>query len=258
MQKLDEDWLFAMGYPVSEPYWATFTVGGVERPLLVQLFERRALTYNPANKSEWQIEMGNIGQHYYTWRYGEAPVTPATPTQANTNMPPPTPVATTPAPTIEPGKTPTPGTATASPIPTPTPTTVAGPANSEHEEQNLFNLINQYRRQNNLAELHLDEQLKQAAKWHTTDMVTFNYFGHVDSKGRDYPKRLADFGYAGEPVNESIAGGGLSQETFNIWKRSPGYNSIMLNPDYKAIGLSYAYKAGTAYLHYWSTTFGGK
>jgi hypothetical protein len=64
------DWLFAMGYPISEPYWARCTVGGEEKDVLVQLFERRVLTYTPSNPANWQVEMGNVGQHYYTWRYG--------------------------------------------------------------------------------------------------------------------------------------------------------------------------------------------
>jgi hypothetical protein len=71
------DWLFAMGYPISEPYWARCTVGGQEKDVLIQLFERRVLTYTPANPVSWQVEMGNVGQHYYNWRYGaEVPPPP--------------------------------------------------------------------------------------------------------------------------------------------------------------------------------------
>jgi len=38
--------------------------------LSVQVFERRVLTYTASNDSAFQVEMGNIGQHYYQWRYG--------------------------------------------------------------------------------------------------------------------------------------------------------------------------------------------
>ena len=31
------------------------------------------LTYTPDNPSGWQIEMGNVGQHYYQWLYGSIP-----------------------------------------------------------------------------------------------------------------------------------------------------------------------------------------
>ncbi|MBA3470797.1 MAG: hypothetical protein H0T53_14260 [Herpetosiphonaceae bacterium] len=63
------DWVFALGYPISEPYWAKVRVGGVEQDVLVQAFERRVLTYTPSNPAEWQVEMGNVGQHYEQWRY---------------------------------------------------------------------------------------------------------------------------------------------------------------------------------------------
>ncbi len=65
------DWVFTLGYPISEAYWARIRVGGVERDVLVQAFQRRVLTYSPDNPSGWQVEMGNVGRHYYFWRYGE-------------------------------------------------------------------------------------------------------------------------------------------------------------------------------------------
>jgi hypothetical protein len=65
------DWLFTLGYPVSEPYWTRVRVGGVERDVMVQVFQRRVLTYIPDNPVGWRVEMGNVGRHYYRWRYGE-------------------------------------------------------------------------------------------------------------------------------------------------------------------------------------------
>jgi Tol biopolymer transport system component len=46
----------------------------VEKDVLVQLFERRVLTYTPSNPAGFQVEMGNVGQHYYRWRYMLTPV----------------------------------------------------------------------------------------------------------------------------------------------------------------------------------------
>lgn len=64
------DWLYTFGHPITEPYWIRATIGGNEQWVMVQLFERRTLTYTPANQPPWQVEMGNVGQHYYQWRYG--------------------------------------------------------------------------------------------------------------------------------------------------------------------------------------------
>ena len=64
------DPLFVFGLPVTGAYWVKAKVGGVERPILFQVFERRVLTYNPANPPAFRVEMGNVGQHYYQWRNG--------------------------------------------------------------------------------------------------------------------------------------------------------------------------------------------
>ena len=62
---------YATGYPIAEAYWASVKVGGLYRDVLIQCFERRCLTYTPANDPTWQVEAGNVGQHYYAWRYGQ-------------------------------------------------------------------------------------------------------------------------------------------------------------------------------------------
>ncbi len=53
--------------------------------VLIQAFERRVLTYTPDNLAEYRVEMGNVGQQYYRWRYvanggvAAAPAVPSTP-----------------------------------------------------------------------------------------------------------------------------------------------------------------------------------
>lgn len=68
------DWLYAVGLPLTEPYWTQAKIDGKDVWVLVQAFERRVLTFVPTNAPAWQVEAGNVGQHYYAWRYGEAPV----------------------------------------------------------------------------------------------------------------------------------------------------------------------------------------
>ena len=63
------DWLFAMGLPITDAYWTRARVGGNEVDVLMQLFERRVLTYVPSNPAGYKVEMGNVGQHYFQWRY---------------------------------------------------------------------------------------------------------------------------------------------------------------------------------------------
>lgn len=60
---------FATGLPITEAYWTTVQVDGEQRDVLVQAFERRVLTYTPGNPAGWEVEAGNVGSHYYEWRY---------------------------------------------------------------------------------------------------------------------------------------------------------------------------------------------
>ena len=99
---LFENAFFATGLPITEAYWATVLVGGEPRNVLIQAFERRILTYTPGNPQGWQVEAGNVGRHYYEWRYevidsGEpppvsptvppVPTVPVQPTQPPVNVP---------------------------------------------------------------------------------------------------------------------------------------------------------------------------
>ena len=86
---------FATGFPVTEAYWSNIKVAGSVKAVLIQCFERRCLTYTPSNAVQWRVEQGNVGQHYYRWRYEQIVATP-------------TATATTPAETAtEPGVNPT-------------------------------------------------------------------------------------------------------------------------------------------------------
>ncbi len=59
---------YATGLPITEAYWTIARVNGQPRLVLVQLFERRVLTYTPGNRAGFQVEAGNTGSHYRLWR----------------------------------------------------------------------------------------------------------------------------------------------------------------------------------------------
>ncbi len=69
-------WIFVLGYPIADPFWAQVRLKGASTWVLIQPFERRVLTYTPSNPPGWQVEMGNIGLHYYRWRYRYTPPIP--------------------------------------------------------------------------------------------------------------------------------------------------------------------------------------
>lgn len=77
MQRIPGGWLPTMGYPVGEAFGTKVKVNGKETFVVVQAFERRVLTYTPSNPAAFRVEFGNIGRHYYRWRYERSqPVSP--------------------------------------------------------------------------------------------------------------------------------------------------------------------------------------
>jgi hypothetical protein len=67
------DWVFTVGYPVTEPYWTRMSIAGQVRDVMVQAFQRQVLTYIPDYQAPWNVQFGNVGLQYYQWRYGKTP-----------------------------------------------------------------------------------------------------------------------------------------------------------------------------------------
>lgn len=70
--KLSDPWFYTTGYAISEPYWSNVKIAGKQTDVLIQLFERRVVTYVPDAPEGFKVQMGNIGAHYYDWRYKNA------------------------------------------------------------------------------------------------------------------------------------------------------------------------------------------
>jgi hypothetical protein len=66
---LSSPWFFDTGYPISEPYWANVKIAGKQTDVLIQLFERRVLIFEPTGPQGFQVQFGNVGRHYFQWRY---------------------------------------------------------------------------------------------------------------------------------------------------------------------------------------------
>ncbi len=65
----DKAGVSTVGLAITDAAWVRVNVGGMPRTVLVQAFERRVLTYTPDNPDPYKVEFGNIGVHYYQWRY---------------------------------------------------------------------------------------------------------------------------------------------------------------------------------------------
>lgn len=130
----------------------------------------------------------------------------------------------------------------------------------DSEENAFLGTINDYRAQNGLGPLTMDDSLNNVARWMANDMATNNYFSHTDSLGRDPFARMDQLGYAvntwrGENL---VAGTETSPYAFKLWKESPAHNENMLGAHYTVIGIARMFNPNSDYGWYWATEFGGQ
>jgi uncharacterized protein YkwD len=118
-------------------------------------------------------------------------------------------------------------------------------ANLFEVEEAVFAMTNAIRRQNGLAVFVQDEICRDAARGHSADMLSRNYFSHTDPEGRSIKERLpADL--SARQWGENIwTGSGydtrqthqLAQKIMVGWVNSPGHRKNILDPGYTHMGV---------------------
>lgn len=137
---------------------------------------------------------------------------------------------------------------------------VAEGANLDGAEQDLVARINAFRAARGLSTLAVSDTLTAAAKWMSLDMGAKNYFAHTSHDGRSPTQRMADAGYPafGTWTGEDLAAGfTATADVLNGWINSPAHYAVLVNPQYRAIGVGRGYTAGSTYGWYWTADFGG-
>ncbi len=121
-------------------------------------------------------------------------------------------------------------------------------------EQEVVTLTNAERTAAGCAPLEWDDRLHQAAREHSTDMATHNYFSHTGRDGRSPFDRMRDAGYP-NPAAENIAMGYQTPaQVVEGWMNSDGHRRNILNCQYRTIGVGLAYdERGRPY---WTQVFG--
>lgn len=169
-----------------------------------------------------------------------------------------------PPPPPPPGPAPAPAPA---PAPTPAPPPASDPTATAFEND-VLTLVNQRRAAGAtcggtayppVGALTMNETLRVAARSHSQDMATRNYFSHTSLDGRTFLQRMRDAGYNGAgPHGENIAAGyGSAAAAVNGWMGSTGHCQNIMNGGFRVAGVGYAYGAGSSYGVYWTMNFGG-
>jgi len=99
--------------------------------------------------------------------------------------------------------------------------------------------------------------LAVAARAHTADMATRNYFAHVSPEGSTIAMRAEAAGYTSWlTLGENIAAGYTIQNVVQGWIDSPGHCKNLMDPKFKEMGAGYTYRTGSTYGTYWAQEFG--
>ncbi len=105
--------------------------------------------------------------------------------------------------------------------------------------------------------LTMDASLRCAARKHSHDMATRNYFNHTSPDGETFSQRIDQAGYGDfRQIGENIAAGTMSPKaTVDGWLGSDGHCANMLSPNYSELGVG-AYEGAGDFVYYWTQTFG--
>jgi uncharacterized protein YkwD len=124
------------------------------------------------------------------------------------------------------------------------------------QEDQVTVLVNRERAKAGCGAVHTDERLRSAARGHSRDMATNDYFSHTAPNGSTFVDRAAAAGYPPDQAGgENIAMGYRTPaDVMDGWMNSQGHRANILNCDFKAIGVGLARdSSGTPY---WTQVFG--
>lgn len=132
-------------------------------------------------------------------------------------------------------------------------------------EKEVLNLVNEIRIKHKLEPVVWQEDLARASRYHAQDMAFDDYMEHAtyDRKNNRLVKICGTFDriekfitmpYLAENIS---AGRTTAKATVDGWMKSTSHRGNILNPNFKYLGVGYAYKENTVYLHYWVQDFGG-
>ena len=102
-----------------------------------------------------------------------------------------------------------------------------------------------------VAALTMSEELREAARGHSIDMVNRHYFSHTTPEGKTFEQRIQESGYRGPALGETLAAGQTTpQDAVNSWLSSNGHCGLIMDGRSVAIGVGFAD-------NHWTVKFGG-
>jgi len=116
------------------------------------------------------------------------------------------------------------------------------------DESELYTLVNQERKNQDLPLFTLDNHLIIAARKHSREMAKLGKLSHKFADELALAPRLAQAGAHFDSVAENVANSDSPQSAHTEFMHSPGHRANLLNPAYNAIGIGIVEKDGQIYV----------
>ena len=137
------------------------------------------------------------------------------------------------------------------------------PSFNEEIELEFLRILNRARREKGLPLLEFDEDLCRAARYHSYDMGSQNYFAHASHDRPNNGSKLIEVCSTFERIRkfapcygENIDGGnGSAEGAYNQWFNSPGHHDIMFKESFTRIGIGLVKVPGSRLTYYWTADF---
>ncbi len=108
----------------------------------------------------------------------------------------------------------------------------------ESMEKQIFDITNIIRTYYNVSVLKWDDKAYEAAKMHSTDMVTNKYFSHYSPDGNGLQERLTEVEAFYLSAGENIAANYIDvPAVIHGWLNSNGHRQALLNDEYTHLGV---------------------
>lgn len=105
------------------------------------------------------------------------------------------------------------------------------------EEQEVLNLINEYRNENGLEDLTIDKKLQETAKIKADDLVENNYFSHTSPILGTPFELMKSQGIRYKIAGENLAGNISSEKAVEAWINSKDHRENILEKKFHKTGI---------------------
>lgn len=116
-------------------------------------------------------------------------------------------------------------------------TQIASRSSLSAAEQQMVDLVNKSRAENNLPALKVDTALANVARTKSQDMIDNNYFSHNSPTYGSPFDMMKSFSIRYIKAGENIAGNQTVQAAHDALMKSPGHRANILSKDYTHIGI---------------------